>query len=200
MEGIYLPELQTLIRQQLNNVLHAEVFDYTRRTSQENLRRERKLREAAAIVHNDYSSRSGIRTRDEYFERNAEARETLADKPFAIINVWRSTNGVIQQKPLAICDALSVEPEDFIAVTRQTKNHVGELQLAVYNPEQCWYYYPGMDMDEALVFKTFDSRADGRSRYILHSAFDLPDTTAATRSEKVLKRAAWYFFQSRTLE
>ena len=30
VEGIYLPELQTLIRQQLNNVLHAEVFDYTR--------------------------------------------------------------------------------------------------------------------------------------------------------------------------
>ena len=132
--------------------------------------------------------------RDEYFERNAEARETLADKPFAIINVWRSTNGVIQQKPLAICDALSVEPEDFIAVTRQTKNHVGELQLAVYNPEQCWYYYPGMDMDEALVFKTFDSRADGRSRYILHSAFDLPDTTAATPIRESIEARCLVFF------
>ncbi len=194
VEEIYLPEIKALIRQQLDNALHVEIFDYTRRTSEESLRRERKLREAAAIVHNDYSSCSGIRTRDEYFERDTEATNTLGDKPFSIINVWRSINGVVQQKPLTVCDASSVASEDLIAVTRQAKNHTGELQLAVYNPAQRWYYYPQMQMDEALVFKTFDSRTDGRTRFLLHSAFDLPGATELTPVRESIEARCLVFF------
>ena len=142
VEAIYLAELQALIREQFVAVAHMEVFDYTRRTSGEALRKERNLRETANIVHNDYSELSGNRVRSEFFDRNPSLIKPLAEKDFAIVNVWRSIGGTVLQKPLTICDVSTVDPADVIAVTRQAKDRVGELQLATYSPQQRWYYYP----------------------------------------------------------
>jgi hypothetical protein len=43
-----------------------------------------------------------------------------------------------------------------------------------YSPAHRWYYFPDMDVSEALLLKCYDSETDGRARFLPHSAFDDP--------------------------
>ena len=85
----------------------------------------------------------------------------VSGKRLMNVNVWRGTKPV-ENSPLAVCDARSVEKGDFMLVrfgktedpvTEQTP---GGLNMA-YNPKHEWYYYPQMQPDEALVFRLFDT-------------------------------------------
>jgi len=85
----------------------------------------------------------------------------LAGKRLVNVNVWRGTKPV-ENSPLAVCDARSVERGDFMLVRfgktddPVTENTPGGLNMA-YNPNHQWYYYPAMQPDEALVFRLFDT-------------------------------------------
>jgi hypothetical protein len=87
--------------------------------------------------------------------------EELAGKRLMNVNVWRGTKPV-ENSPLAVCDARSVEPGDFMLVRLGksddpvTDKTPGGLNMA-YNPKHEWYYYPNMQPDEALVFRLFDT-------------------------------------------
>lgn len=148
-----------------------EVFDDTRRTSSVDLQKAHQIREPANIVHNDYTERSGAKRLKDLFPAEAEK---LSQRRFAIINVWRSISGPILDHPLVLCDATTVEPHELIAVERRAEERIGELQVATFGDRQRWYYFPQMQMNEALVFKTFDSETDGRTRFTLHSSFQDP--------------------------
>ena len=45
------------------------------------------------------------------------------------------------------------------------------------------------------MFKTFDSRTDGRPRFTLHSAFDLPNTTETTPIRESIEARCLIFFE-----
>ena len=68
-----------------------------------------------------------------------------------------------------------MKPDDLISVERRAEERIGELQVALHNPGQRWYYFPEMQMDEALLLKTFDSETDGRTRFTIHSSFEYSD-------------------------
>jgi len=85
----------------------------------------------------------------------------LSGKRLMNVNVWRGTKPV-ENSPLAVCDARSVEKSDFMLV-RFGKTDVpitpetpGGFNMA-YNPRHAWHYYPDMQPDEALVFRLFDT-------------------------------------------
>ncbi|MCD6073230.1 MAG: methyltransferase, partial [Rhodospirillales bacterium] len=40
------------------------------------------------------------------------------------------------------------------------------------------YYFPKMRRDEAIVFKVYESKKDGRARFTAHTAFVDPTTPA----------------------
>ena len=130
------------------------------------------IREPADIVHNDYTAASGIKRLRDHFAERPEAIDELLRRRFAIVNVWRSISGPVFNHPLTICDASTVGQDDLVSMERRAEERIGELQVALHNPEQRWYYFPEMTMDEALVFKTFDSNTDGRARFTIHSSFD----------------------------
>jgi hypothetical protein len=46
----------------------------------------------------------------------------------------------------------------------------GEVLTPLPSPEHKWSVFPGMEMDEVLLLKVFDSRKDGRARFGCHSA------------------------------
>jgi hypothetical protein len=75
----------------------------------------------------------------------------------------------VEDYPLALCDARSLKPTDLVDTERRAQDHTGEIQLAVHNPAQRWYYYPDMRPDEVLLFKTFDSIDGGMRPYSIHS-------------------------------
>ncbi len=126
-------------------------------------------------VHNDYSEASG-RRRLGLVLRDAALASRV--RRFCIVNVWRSIRGAIVDTPLAVCDARSVSRRELVAGEIRYADRQGEIYLFRHSPAHRWYYYPGMDRDEALVFKQFDSQVGGVARFTPHAAFDLPDIPA----------------------
>jgi len=171
-----------------------EIFDDTRRSSSIERQRDLGIREPADIVHNDYTARSGIKRLRDHFADDPDEAEQLLQRRFAIINVWRSIAGPIRNHPLVMCDATSVKPDDLVSVERRAEERIGELQVALHDDTHRWYYYPEMQMDEALIFKTFDSETDGRTRFTIHSSFeDLNAAAGAPPRESIETRCLVFF-------
>lgn len=95
---------------------------------------------------------------------------------FAHYNVWRALSPPPQDIPLAVCDARSVAAADFVAADAVfdvpgTPEWSFEGWVVRYSPAHRWWYLSGMNLDEALVFKTNDS--DAREPHCVpHTAFD----------------------------
>lgn len=104
--------------------------------------------------------------------------ETLVRKRLVNINLWRPLRPV-ENMPLAVCDARTVEKSDFMNVrfgeggqTSSLSETAGGFNLA-FNPKHRWYYYPNMQPDEVLVFRLFDT-GDPDWRMTAHTAFEDP--------------------------
>ena len=171
-----------------------EIFDDTRRSSSLERQREMGIREPADIVHNDYTARSGMRRLRDLFADRLDEADALLEQRFAIVNVWRSIAGPITDHPLVLCDATTVAPGDLVSMERRAEERVGELQVALFNENQQWYFYPDMQMHEALLFKTFDSVEDGRTRFTIHSSFAHPDAPADAPPRESIETRCMVFF------
>lgn len=122
-------------------------------------------------VHNDYSDESGQRRLGLVV---SDAAAAAAVRRFCIVNIWRSVAGPVLDTPLAVCDSTSVLPGDMVAGEVRYTNRRGEIYLYEYSSQHRWYYHPGMDRHEALIFKQYDSQRAGVARFTPHAAFDLP--------------------------
>lgn len=138
------------------------VFDHTVRRRTPDAPRQPSVR-----VHNDYTDASAPRRVRELL--GAEA-ETLLRRRVAFINVWRPIRHPAHDRPLALCDARSVAPEDWIAQDVIYPERRGEIYGVRYNPAHRWFYYPAMTPDEAVLLKCYDSRADV-ARFTPHTSF-----------------------------
>lgn len=80
-------------------------------------------------------------------------------------------------KPLAVCDVNSVDDKDHLLYELRYPDRTGEnYSLEAENKDDHhWYYYPQMTRDEALMFFVYDKKTDG-PRFVMHTAFDHPDT------------------------
>ena len=177
IEEIYHEEVKALLTE-TTGAAHVEIFDDTRRSSSLERQRDRHIREPASIVHNDYTAASGVKRLRDHFAGQADEADRRLQRRFAIVNVWRSIAGPVCDHPITLCDATTVQPDDLVSMERRAEERTGELQGALYDPEQSRYWFPDMQMDEALLFKTFDSETDGRTRFTIHSSFAIPDAPA----------------------
>ena len=191
--AVYEPEVKVLI-ETATGANRIEIFDHTRRAASLEVQKARMIREPASIIHNDYTARSGPKRLRDHFPDAPDEAERLLRRRFAIVNVWRSIQGVVRNAPLALCDAASVAPEDLVSVTRQAKDRIGEIQLPIYNPAHRWYYFPEMRPNEALLFKTYDSATDGRARFTIHTSFEDPTTAADAPPRESIETRCFVFF------
>lgn len=190
--AIYDDEIRALVKH-TTGAARVDIFDHTRRAASDDIRKARMIREPAATVHNDYTARSGPNRMREIL--GAEA-EVLLKGRAAIVNVWRSIAGTVRNMPLTLCDASTVAPEDLVSITRQAKDRIGEIQFARRNPDHRWYWFPKMTMDEALIFKTYDSAEDGRARFTIHTAFDDPAAPANAPVRESIETRCFVFYQT----
>lgn len=102
----------------------------------------------------------------------------LVKKRLVNVNLWRPLRPV-ENMPLAVCDARSVERGDFMNVrfgeggqTSALSETAGGFNLA-FNPKHRWFYYPDMQPDEVLAFRLFDT-GDRDLRMTAHTAFEDP--------------------------
>ncbi len=157
----------------------ARVFDHTRRRREAGrppltFGRQGDGTRPAAVgrIHGDYTELSGPRQFAGMYP-NADP-----NTPFAILNFWRPLLHPVVDTPLAMCDVRSFADTDWVASDIHYPHRSGEIYLATHSPAHRWYYMPRMTPDEVLVFKTYDSRRDGRARMTPHCAFDLPEVPA----------------------
>jgi len=191
LKRVYYPETEALMRE-LTGAARVLVFDHTvRRASWETQERapgERRL--PVMRVHNDYTEDSGPqRVRD---LMGAEA-EQLLTRRYAFLNVWRPIRGPLLDRPLALCDAASAAAGDFVRSEQRYEDRTGEIYVMNWSPRHRWLYAPAMGVDEALVFKCYDSRRD-TARFVAHTAFDDPTTPADAPPRESIEMRTIAFF------
>ncbi len=176
VEHEYYPEIEALLRAAMG-ADRVVVFDATRRSDAgAGAANPDGVRGPASRVHVDYTEKSGPQRVRDFFGPDEAARLAAAGARIVQINVWRPIRGPVRRSPLALADAASIRPTDLVATDQIFPDRTGEIYHLAYNPAQRWYYAPGMEADEVLLIKGWDSRADGRARFTPHGAFELPDT------------------------
>lgn len=193
LRSIYHPELVELLKR-VTGAQRVEVFDDTRRSSSVAKQQQHGARDPANIVHNDYSHGSGLKRLADFFSDSPEEAQRLKQGRFAIINAWRPIGAPVVDHPLVLCDARSMHDGDLVPVERRGEDRTGELQVALHDPRQRWYYYPRMDRNEVLLFKTFDSARDGRTRFTPHSSCKDPRVPDDAPPRESLETRCLVFF------
>lgn len=190
LKRVYYPEAIELVKW-TSGATRVLLFDHTLRSGDEDEREAKLIREPVLSAHNDYTEWSGPQRVRDLLPDEAEA---LLTRRFAIIQVWRSIAHPIERNPLAIADARSVAPEDLIVAERRYPDRVGQTYRLSFNPAHQWFYFPAMRRDEALVFKVYDSKKDGRARFVPHTSFDNPAAPADALPRRSIEIRTLAFF------
>ena len=182
---VYYPEAERFIAE-VTGASRVFIFDHLqRRRVPGAARREPGVPpQPATRVHVDHTAKSGPqRVRDLLPE---DAEELLRGR-VQVINLWRPIQGPLQDAPLAMCDARSIDPTDLVPSDLVYRHRVGETYSGTYNPAHRWYYVPEMRRDEALLLKCCDTKTDGRARFMAHTSFTDPTTAADARPRESIE-------------
>ena len=169
------------------------VFDHTlrRRLAADLAAQTTTSRPAVLLVHSDYTPNSGVqRVRDIVPD---EAEELLKGR-VAFYNVWKPLFDVVEELPLACCDAQSQLDDDLMVMQLKYRERTGEIYVLRHNPDHRWWYFPRMTPDQALLLKTYDSETDGRARFMGHTAFEDPNTPAGAKKRQSVEIRTMAFF------
>jgi hypothetical protein len=190
VRSVYYPETEELVKQ-ASGARRVVVFDHTLRSADPAMREEKQISGPVRNAHNDYTDWSGPQRVRDLLPDEAEA---LLKRRFAIVQTWRPINKPVQREPLAIADARSIGTKELVASARIYPDRVGETCHMTFNPEHVWYYFPNMQRNEAIVFKTFESERDGRARWTAHCAFDDPTSSADAPPRESIEMRTLAFF------
>lgn len=190
VERVYYPEMERLVRE-TTGARRVLCFDHIVRFAPRAETRINGVKEPAKRVHNDYTEKSGPQRVRDLLPQEAAA---LLQRRFAVINVWRPLHGPLLDSPLALCDARSMGPGDFVDTDLVYPDRTGEIQSVTHSPSHRWFYLSRMEPDEVLFIKCFDSATDGRARFTAHGAFEDPTTPAGARPRESIEARTLAFF------
>lgn len=138
-------------------------------------------RPTAGYVHADYTPRM-LKILGEWLLKTAGIDPQDYGR-IAGYQTWRALTSPPQDRPLALCDARSIRPDDIVALGTTTqspdsKTMQYELTLAKYNPDHRWAYFPNMTLDELLVWRSADTDP-GNNKTVFHASFLDPSVAEA---------------------
>lgn len=169
IRGVYYPEVEKLLLDNVPGVNRVLLFDYTIRRSHPGADRSPVVR-----VHIDQTP-SSAEARVRY--HLPDEADKLLQGRYRIINVWRPLNGPVMAHPLAVADSATVNDEDLVGVEHRYPDRTGETAGVRHNPEQKWYYWSGMKNEDRMLLKCFDSdETVGQWGRVPHTAFVHPKT------------------------
>ena len=193
---IYYPEAEQLLKE-VTGGTRVVIFDHTLRNAELMKQGNNNIREPAKRIHNDFTAKSGYtRARWELAARGIDNSEieSLLQKRFAIINVWRGIADTIQESPLALCDARSIAPQDLVVSDLVYRDRIGETYAVTYNQNHQWFYFPQMHRNEAIFIKCFDSAEDGTARFVAHTGFDDPTSPLDAPARESIELRTFVFY------
>jgi len=140
-------------------------------------------------AHTDYTPGSALQRLRHELGPHAEA----GLRRFVQVNLWRAIRGPVRDAPLALCDGSSIAPQALRAVELRYPQRSGEICYLVHQPRQRWYFASDMAVDEAWLFKNFDSAPAGRASAAPHSSFTDPRHARVMPRESIEVRALAIF-------
>jgi hypothetical protein len=184
VKSTYYPEVVQFLLDNVPGAHKVTLFDHTIRRSNPDAPRAPVTR-----VHVDQTARS---TEWRVKLHNPEEADELLKGRYRIINVWRPLNGPVQASPLTFASAETVDDNDLVPVEHRYPHRTGETAGVRYQPSQKFYYWSGMQNDERLFLKCFDSQ-EGVGQRVPHSAFvDHRTPEGAKGRESIEVRALVY--------
>jgi hypothetical protein len=184
VKSTYYPEVEKLLLDNVPGAHKVTLFDHTIRRSDPNANRAPVTR-----VHVDQTPRS---TEWRVKLHNPEDAEELLKGRYRIINVWRPLNGPVQAHPLGFASAESVDDNDLVPVEHRYPHRTGETAGVRFNENQKFYYWSGMQNDERLFLKCFDSQ-DGVGQRVPHTAFVDPRTPEGAKGRESIEVRAMVY-------
>lgn len=151
----------------------------------------------ARFVHVDYSRKSFDDFARTHLADAADADRRLRRR-YVAYNIWRVLTPPPQDVPLTLCDARTASPDDVTegeAVIDAPGRPEMRFGSSLYHasPAHRWFYFSDMQLDEALVFKAFDSDVD-RVQGCPHSAFNDPNCPEDVPPRASAEIRAYAFF------
>ena len=104
LDTIYSLEIEDLIRR-ASGGREVVVFDHTRRSTAPEQREKYNARDPVPAPHSDYSDTSAEQRMHDVFGKQVSDK---LNRRFAMVNAWRSMTGTIEEWPIAVCDARTV--------------------------------------------------------------------------------------------
>jgi len=147
IEKVYYPEVEKLLLDSLPGSERIFLFDHT-------IRRPGTNRQPVSRVHIDQTAKS---TQARVKLHLPEEADKLLEGRYRIVNVWRPLNGPVYASPLAVADSALVHDDDLVGVEHRYPDRSGETAAVKYNKTQHWYYWSGMEDNERLFLKCYDS-------------------------------------------
>ncbi|RDL30821.1 putative 7 alpha-cephem-methoxylase [Venustampulla echinocandica] len=199
MKTQYLPSLEGLIREQLQQDCEIFWFDWRKRSSDDNKSKfpdgtvislEDRFVTLAPIraVHVDQTPAAAI---DRVYRHVPErAEELLKTKRFRIINVWRPIGDTpVENFPLAFMDGSSVPEGNLIVVDVVRRSFPGESYYPLEGRGYRWHFLNHQTQDEVLFMKMNDSNESVKAKCCPHASFAQSEDPSAKPRESIEVRA-----------
>ena len=140
----------------------------------------------ARFVHCDYSISNPRENATSAFEHRDVALDPAKNWEFAYYNTWKPIEREVQQNPLAMIDASSLDDGDVVDYYYTGFGEKALTSMPVASSEHEFYYFPEMQPNEILVIKQLDTRP-GRAMTCPHTSFNLdaPQNALGRRSIEV---------------
>ena len=71
---------------------------------------------------------------------------------------------MLEDRPLALCDSRSVDPDDLVPADRIIPDRVGEVYYLTYNSNHKWFWLEEQTPSEPYVFVMYDTKDGCHSR------------------------------------
>ncbi|MFA3919927.1 CmcJ/NvfI family oxidoreductase [Ruegeria hyattellae] len=192
IETVFYPQVVDFVKQH-TGARRVEVFDRTirRRLPADLSQQTEEKRPAVLLVHSDYTVDSGpARVRDIL----PDEAENLLGGRVAFYNVWKPLFETVEELPLACCDAQTSTEADMLLMNLRYRERTGEIYVMRHSPDHKWWYFPRMTPSQALLLKTYDSKTDGRARFMGHSAFEDPSSPPNALKRQSIELRTMAFF------
>ncbi|MCJ1424315.1 hypothetical protein MMC29_002202 [Sticta canariensis] len=197
IEENYLPEIETLLRNEVEGAGRIFFFDWRLRKNAPEVEGSvidmndlTTWLRPATHVHVDQSPAAALKRIQLQLPNEAER---LLKGRVRIINVWRPLIDSVEDWPLAVCDGRTVDGSDLVETDHVRRQYSGSTLYMMHNSAQRFYYMSKQSKNEVLIFKNFDSKSDVEAKYAPHASFLHPYATVNTPPRESIEVRAFVF-------
>ncbi|KAJ5081638.1 hypothetical protein NUU61_009902 [Penicillium alfredii] len=97
--------------------------------------------------------------------------EHLLQGRVRVVNIWRPIADVVEDVPLALCDARTITLDDMLETDHVRKHYLGATMYAMAREKYRWYYLHRQRKDEVTLLKMFDSDPEVEGKCCPHASF-----------------------------